>query len=58
MLIRRLSKILGETIVEIQHAFSERRQILSAVLVANEVVDDLVSNKRERALCKLDGEGV
>lgn len=31
----------------------EGRKILDAVMVANEVVDDLVGNKREGILCKL-----
>lgn len=36
--------------------FCEGRQILDAILVANEVVDDLVDNKRDEILCKLDME--
>lgn len=34
----------------------EGRQILDAVMVANEFVDDLVSRKREGILFKLDME--
>lgn len=41
-------------IEESQHAFVERKQIIDAVIVANEVVDDLVSNKSEEILCKLE----
>lgn len=32
------------------------RQILDAVMTANEVVDDLISGKKEEILCKLDME--
>lgn len=52
LLARRLTKVLGES----QHAFVEGRQILDVVKVANEVVDDLVSSKRDGILIKLDME--
>lgn len=39
MLVERLSCVLGEVIGECQHAFVEGRQILEAVMAANEVVD-------------------
>lgn len=44
VLARRLTKVLGKVIAESQHVFVGRRQILDAVVVANE----LVSNKRLR----------
>lgn len=54
--VQRFSKLLGEVIGERQHAFVERRQILNAVMVANEVIDDLVGNKRDGFLCEVDME--
>lgn len=39
---------------ESQHAFMDDRQIMDAVMVANEVVDDLVSSKEKGILYKLD----
>lgn len=56
VLARRLFKMLEETIGENQHVFVNGRQILDAAMVANEVVDNLVDNKREGLLCKLDME--
>lgn len=32
------------------------REILDAMILANEVDDDLIGNKRERILCKVDME--
>lgn len=43
-------------ISESQHAFGERRQILDAVLVATEVVDEIVGTNENEILCKLDME--
>lgn len=56
VLTRRLFSILGEMIEECQHAFVEGRQIFDAVMVAREVVDNLVGNKLNEILCKLDME--
>lgn len=56
MLDRRLSRILGEIIGESQHAFVEGQQILDAIMAANEVFDDLVADKKEGLICKLDME--
>lgn len=56
VLVRRLSQVLGEVIGECQHAFVEGRQILDAIMSANEVVDDLVACKKEGLICKLDVE--
>lgn len=50
------SKVLREVIGESQHVFVEGQQILDVVIVANEVVDDLVGNRREGMLCKLNME--
>lgn len=56
VLARRLAKVLGKVIEESQNAFVEGRQILDTVLLANEVVDEFVNNKREGIACKLDME--
>lgn len=53
VLAKHLYKVLGKVIGESQHAFLDGRQIMDIVLVANEVVDELVSNKREGIMCKL-----
>lgn len=47
-----LAKVIGKC----QHAFVEGTQILDAIMVANEVVDDLIYRKRKWMLCKLDME--
>lgn len=48
--------MLSEVIRESQHVFVEGRQILDAVLLANEMVNDLVACKKEGIMCKLDIE--
>lgn len=45
--------MLGEVLEESQRAFVKERQILDAMMVTSEVVDDFVSNKREGILHKL-----
>lgn len=52
VLTNRLSKILRKIIGECEHAFVGGRHILDAVMAANEVVDELISNKKEGVLCK------
>lgn len=51
-----LSKMLGEVIGDCQYAFVEWRQILEAVIAANEVDDDLFVGKKDGLFCKLDME--
>lgn len=56
VLAKRMSNVMGEVIGENQNAFVEGRQILDAVMVVNEVVDDLVGQKKEGIICKIDME--
>lgn len=56
VLARRLTKVLREVTGERQNVFVEGRQILDAMIVANEVVDELMSSKKEGLSCKLDME--
>lgn len=46
VLARRMAKVLGEVIGESHNVFVENRQILDAVMVANEVVDYLIICRR------------
>lgn len=56
VLATRMASVLRNVIGESQHAFVDGHQIVDAILVANEVVDDIVGNGREGILCKLDME--
>lgn len=56
VLVRRLVKVIGEIIGDCQHAFVGGRQILDVVMSANETVDDLLINKKDGLVCKLDME--
>lgn len=56
VLTRRMAKALHMVIGERQHSFVGGKHILDAILIANEVVDDLLNKKREGILCKLDME--
>lgn len=47
VLARRLSRMLWEVIAESQHTFVDGRQILHAVLVASEVVDEVVGRRED-----------
>ena len=39
-----------------QNVFMERRQIMDAVLIANEAIDSILKSNRGAILCKLDIE--
>lgn len=54
VLAKRLSKVLGDITSSSQNAFVEGRQILNTVMATNEIVDDLVTNRKEGIICKLD----
>ena len=52
VLVNRLRKVVSKA----QGAFLEGRQILDAVLIANEAIDSLLKNNEYDFLCKLDIE--
>ena len=56
VLLGRLRGVLHETIHSTQGAFVQGRQILDAVLIANEIVDEKRRSREEGIVFKIDFE--
>ena len=56
VLANRIKRVMNKVISKTQNAFVEGRQILDAVLIANEIVDSTLRRKKCGLLCKLDIE--
>ena len=56
VLANRIKRVMGKIISQSQYAFVEGRQILDAVLIANEVLDSILRRKKSDLVCKLDIE--
>ena len=56
VLANRLKRVVGSLVLDFQHAFVGGRQILNAVLIANETIDSRLKANLRGLLCKLDIE--
>jgi hypothetical protein len=54
ILANRLRVVIGSVISETQTTFVKDRQILDGILIANEVVDEVLQSKKELLLFKVD----
>ena len=53
---KRIKRVMNKVISKTQNDFVEGRQILDVVLIANEIVDSTLRNKKYGLVCKLDLE--
>ena len=56
VLANRIKRVMDKVISKSQNAFVKGRQILDAILIANELVDSSLRKKKCRLVCKLDIE--
>ena len=56
VLANRIKRVMDQIISQTHPAFVKGRQILDAVLIANEVVDSILRRKENGIMCKLDIE--
>ena len=56
VLANKIKRVLDKVISKSQNAFVEGRQILDAMLIANEIVDSSLRRKERGLICKLDME--
>ncbi|RVW65308.1 Transposon TX1 uncharacterized 149 kDa protein [Vitis vinifera] len=56
VLANRLKNVVGNVVSKAQGDFVEGRQILNAVLIANETIDSVLKNNENGIICKLDIE--
>ena len=56
VLFNRLKRMVNKVVSNFQNAFVGGRQILDAMLIANEAIDLILKSKRSRVLYKLDVE--
>ena len=56
VLANKLKKVIGKVVSKAQGAFVEGRQILNAVLIANETIYSVLKNNENGIMCKLDIE--
>ena len=56
VLANRLKKVMNSLVNSAQDVFVEGRQILDAPLIANKVIDSIMSRKEMSVICKLDIE--
>ena len=58
VLANRIRKFVGKVVSKSQHAFAQGREILDAILIANEVKYSRLKSLDSGVLCKLDIKGL